>query len=294
MQVDPPTQAVTPALRQWIAEQLAAGCVAADILQSMRISGWQDSVARAVLQAALPGQDLPATVADAEAMAEPVSVPAKALPAPDLSSAPPVIHLPDRSVQVLMALSRPQVLLFGGLLSDDECDALVALAAPRLARSQTVDHHSGGNEVNAARTSDGMFFERGEAPLVARIEARIAALLHWPVDKGEGLQVLCYRPGAQYLPHFDYFDPAQPGTPAVLARGGQRLATLIMYLNTPEAGGATIFPDLNLEVTPTKGHAVFFSYAQAHPSSRSLHGGAAVQQGEKWIATKWLREAQYV
>jgi prolyl 4-hydroxylase len=47
-------------------------------------------------------------------------------------------------------------------------------------------------------------------------------------------------------------------------------------------------------VTPTKGHAVFFSYAQAHPSSRSLHGGAAVQQGEKWIATKWLREAQYV
>ncbi len=111
-----------------------------------------------------------------------------------------------------------------------------------------------------------MFFERGEAPLIARIERRIAALLRWPADHGEGLQILRYRPGAQYRPHHDYFDPAQPGTATVLERGGQRVATLVMYLNAPERGGATTFPDVGLEVAPVKGCAVFFSYDR--PQSR--------------------------
>ena len=54
---------------------------------------------------------------------------------------------------------------------------MVELARPRLARSETVQTQTGASEVNAARTSDGMFFERGENPVCARIEARIAALL---------------------------------------------------------------------------------------------------------------------
>ncbi len=278
--------AVTPALRQWLLDQLAAGCVAADILQAMRGSGWDDAVSLSALNDALAASAMPLLAAD--------TTPAPiALPAPNLREAPSLIALADRDVQVLMALSRPQVLLFGGLLSHEECDALMALATPRMARSETVDHRTGGSEVNAARTSEGMFFERGEAPLIQRIEARIAELLHWPVDKGEGLQVLRYRPGAQYEPHFDYFDPAQPGTPAVLRRGGQRLATLIMYLNTPERGGATTFPDLRLEVAPIKGCAVFFSYDRPHESTGTLHGGAPVRLGEKWVATKWLREGVF-
>ena len=159
--------------------------------------------------------------------------PRSPVPEPDLRGAPSVLRLPDREVQVLLTMQRPRVVLFGGFMSDEECDALMDLARPRLARSETVDHHSGGSEVNAARTSDGMFFERGEAPLIQRIEQRIAALLHWPVEQGEGLQILRYRPGAQYRPHFDYFDPAQPGTAAVLKRGGQRVGTLVMYLHVP-------------------------------------------------------------
>jgi prolyl 4-hydroxylase len=203
------------------------------------------------------------------------------------------LRLPDREVQLLFTLRRPRLVLFAGFLSDEECDALTTLAQPRLARSQTVDHQSGGSEVNAARTSDGMFFERGELPLVQRIEQRIAALLQWPVERGEGLQVLRYRPGAQYRPHFDYFDPAQPGTSAVLRHGGQRVGTLLMYLNTPPDGGLTIFPDVQLEVAPVKGHALFFSYDRPHESTGTLHGSTPVAQGEKWVATKWLREGVF-
>jgi prolyl 4-hydroxylase len=183
--------------------------------------------------------------------------------------------------------------VFGGLLSDDECDALIALSRPRMARSETVDTSTGGSEVNASRTSAGMFFSRGENGVCQTIEQRIATLLDWPLENGEGLQILHYGPGAEYKPHHDYFDPAQPGTPTILRRGGQRVGTLIMYLNTPAQGGSTVFPDVALEVAPVRGNAVFFSYDRPHTLTRTLHGGAPVIAGEKWVATKWLREGRF-
>ena len=138
-----------------------------------------------------------------------------------------------------------------------------------------------------------MFLDRGEHPICARLEARIADLLDWPAENGEGLQVLRYRPGAQYRPHYDYFDPQQPGSASLLARGGQRVASLVCYLNTPAVGGATVFPDVVLEVAPAQGNAVFFSYDRPHPSTRCLHAGAPVVDGEKWVATKRLRERRF-
>jgi len=184
--------------------------------------------------------------------------------------------------------------VFGNFLTSLECEALVNQARARLSASNTVDVATGAEMLHAARTSHGMFYERSENEVVQRVEARIAKVLKWPIKNGEGLQILRYTQGGQYLPHYDYFDPREAGTPALLTRGGQRVGTLIMYLQEPESGGSTVFPDLNLQVRPVKGRAVFFSYAQAHPSSRTLHGGEPVVTGEKWIATKWLREREFV
>jgi prolyl 4-hydroxylase len=107
------------------------------------------------------------------------------------------------------------------------------------------------------------------------------------------LQVLHYTKCTEYKPHYDYFDPEAPGTPTILRRGGQRVGTIIMYLHEPEKGGGTSFPDVHMEVAPKRGNAVFFSYDRPHPSTKSLHGGAPVLAGEKWIATKWLRERRF-
>ncbi|WP_309682857.1 2OG-Fe(II) oxygenase [Polaromonas sp.] len=200
----------------------------------------------------------------------------------------------DKWVTVLQRQPDPELIVFGNLLSAAECEALMEAARPRLARSLTVDTRTGGEERNRDRTSQGMFFTRSENAVVQRVEARIARLLRWPVQNGEGLQVLRYATGAQYKPHYDYFDPAEPGSEAILQRGGQRVATVIICLQAAARGGATVFPDLGLQVAPQRGQAVFFSYAQAHPASRSLHGGEPVRAGEKWVATKWLREREFV
>lgn len=286
-------QPITPELRQWIVEQAVAGCQPEDVLAAMRSSGWDEDVAIAAMEQALRERLTGGRPQAAPASAAAVPV-AAALPEPPLQDAPTRLVVEGHALQVLTTLRNPRVVVFGGLLAEAECEALMALAAPRLLRSETVENHTGDSEVNAARTSDGMFFGRGETPLIDAIERRLAALLRWPLENGEGLQVLRYRPGAEYKPHHDYFDPAHAGTARILQRGGQRVGTLVMYLNTPEAGGATVFPDVGLEVAPVRGNAVFFSYDRPDASTRTLHGGAPVIAGEKWVATKWLREGVFV
>lgn len=282
-------QTVTEELRRWIVAQAEAGCRPEDVLAAMHASGWAEGVALEAMESTLRAR-LDEVAAEQGAAA---ALPVLEVPEPDLAGGVTAFASDGRQMQLLLSMRLPRVLLIGGFLSDEECDELRAQAAPRLVRSETVDTSTGGSEINAARTSDGMFFARGETPLIERIERRIAALLRWPLERGEGMQVLRYGPGAEYRPHHDYFDPAQPGTPTVLARGGQRVGTLLMYLNTPAAGGATTFPDVALDIAAVKGHAVYFSYDRPHPATRTLHGGAPVIAGEKWVATKWLREAEF-
>ncbi len=273
-------------LLKWLNECLARGHTAASLTATALQSGWHADTVRATVAEAV-GRELIAnrTV---------VRTPGGSLPEPDMTQSPTFIQTSDRRVEILTVVKHPRVVVFGNLLSDEECESLIELAQPKLARSQTVDNQTGGEEVNSARTSDGMFFTRSENPVCDRVEKRLAELLNWPFENGEGLQVLRYRMGAQYVPHYDYFDPAQPGTAKIVQRGGQRVATVVMYLRTPERGGATVFPDIGLEVQPVKGSGVFFSYDRPHPDTKTLHGGTPVTLGEKYVATKWLREKEFI
>jgi prolyl 4-hydroxylase len=283
-------QYISTELRQWIIAQATAGVPPDQVLEAMKTSGWQEDVAIQALEETLQNH-LAQRQQPKPSVHEALPVP---VPEPALADSPSKIRVLDRDVTVLMNMKHPRVVVFGGLLSDAECDQIIALAGPRMARSETVDNTTGGSEVNAARTSRGMFFERGETGVIDRVERRVAALLGWPIENGEGLQVLHYKPGAEYKPHYDYFDPVHPGSVPILARGGQRVGTLLMYLNTPTRGGGTTFPDVGLEIAPIKGNAVYFSYDRPHIATKSLHGGAPVIAGEKWVATKWLREREFI
>ncbi|MEO8311831.1 MAG: 2OG-Fe(II) oxygenase [Caldimonas sp.] len=288
-----PVQPITPELRQWIVAQATAGHPPDIVLDAMKASGWDEDVALAALETTMRSHLGLASDDDASSAGDAAAEPARPVPGAAITAGTPAIDAGDRDVRVVMAMTLPRVVVFADLLSADECTELIALARSRLARSETVETSTGESAVNPARTSEGMFFEPAEFPVCARLEKRIAALLGWPLGNGEGLQVLRYGPGTEYRPHFDYFDPDEAGTPAILQRGGQRVGSIVCYLNTPDAGGATVFPDVGLEVAPVRGNAVFFSYDRPHPATRTLHGGAPVDAGEKWVATKWLREGRF-
>ena len=280
------TPVIDEALLQWLLGQVHAGATPVAVVDAMVERGWGEDAAGAALEEAMRRHL-------ADHAREHGLPPCERVPAPVVMNGASVITAGDRRVTVLANMLHPRIVVFGGVLSEAECDALVAMGRERLRPSSVFNAETGADEAHAARTSEGMFFQRGENALCERIERRLAALVDWPLENGEGLQLLRYGPGAEYRPHHDYFDPEQAGASVVLARGGQRVASIVMYLNTPARGGATTFPDARFEVAAVKGNAVFFAYDRPHPMTGTLHAGAPVIEGEKWVATKWLRVGPY-
>ncbi len=183
-------QLITPELKSWIVAQATAGHPPDIVLDAMKASGWDEDIAIDALETTMREHLAGVAVANVAAIE-----PARPVPGRQIAAGTPFVRAADREVKVVMALTLPRVVVFADLISADECAELIALARTRLARSETVETATGSNAVNPARTSDGMFFQPAEFPVCGRIEQRIAALLDWPLENGEGLQVLRYGPG---------------------------------------------------------------------------------------------------
>lgn len=266
-------------LRAWILSTARAGHDIDQIITLLRDAGYPSRQARQMVAKTLDRPGAALNVASDHKRGKRTRHPE-----------PPVMTADGHRTEVSLCVEKPALRVLDGLLDADECTQLIALARPRLERALTADA-DGGQQVDASRTSSGMFFGIGETPLIERIEQRIADLVDLPVEHGEGLQVLNYQPGEQYEPHFDWFDPHLDGYKVLAARGGQRIASVIMYLDSPAGGGGTHFPTIGLTVCARRGSAVYFAYEGGDQSS--LHAGLPVTAGEKWIATKWLREAPF-
>jgi prolyl 4-hydroxylase len=120
--------------------------------------------------------------------------------------------------------------------------------------------------------------------------------MNGPAENGEGLQVLRYGPGGECRAHFDFLVPSNKANSESIARSGQRLSTLIVYLNDVAEGGETVFPEIGLSVVPRRGDALYFEYTNSRMQVdvKSAHGGAPVVSGEKWVVTKWMRTRRFV
>jgi prolyl 4-hydroxylase len=205
-----------------------------------------------------------------------------------------IVTQDGQQIQVAMRVTAPDVVLLDNFMTHEECDAFCELSKSTLTKSTVVDDVTGAHVGHEHRTSMGTYFTLGQNDLVKKIEARIAEITGTPVPNGEGIQILNYADGGEYRPHFDYF-PNSAGGRAHTAKSGQRTITVIMYLNDVKAGGATVLPDIKLSVYPKKGSALYFSYvnSKGQVDPLTLHGGSPVVDGEKWIATKWIRERVY-
>ena len=284
--------------QDWIKENLARSCSPLDMANSMARSGQHSmAVARAAIDEALRMRSRAdggaAGAAEVDNPAQSVFVAPQQMPFIDIERNR--VAAPDREVELLFVLKQPQVILLGNVLSMEECDAIVAHCGTRYTRSTVTGEADGASVVHEGRTSEMAFIQRGEAEVAERIERRLAALAHWPAECGEPFQLQKYGSTQEYRPHFDWLDPDSDGHRSHLARGGQRLATFILYLSDVEQGGGTVFPGIGLEVFPKKGNALWFLNTDANhqPDRQTLHGGAPVVSGTKIIANKWLRQGRY-
>lgn len=197
----------------------------------------------------------------------------------------------DRKVRKLMSMGSLDVVLYENFLSEEEMDHIKKNSEPHLQRSKVVGPNMSNLEV-PVRTSDGTFFDLGQDPVIAALEERVAKVTGIPASHGEGLQILRYRDAQEYKPHFDFFEPQSPEDSRKVEIAGNRVGTMIFYLSDVDEGGSTYFPQLKLAIHPRKGSALWFGYmgADGVPDMRSEHAGLPVLNGEKWIATKWLRQ----
>ncbi|GJY29076.1 probable prolyl 4-hydroxylase 10 [Tanacetum coccineum] len=131
--------------------------------------------------------------------------------------------------------------------SQEECEYLINLAKPHMVKSTVVDSDTGKSTDSRVRTSSGTFLARGRDKTIRTIEKRIADFTFLPVEHGEGLQILHYEVGQKYEPHYDYFQDEFN-----TKNGGQRMATVLMYLSDVEEGGETVFPSAkgNISAVP--------------------------------------------
>ena len=284
-----------PQLKEWILHNIDRGIPPSPLVQNMVEQGFDaqiaDQLVRTIWSARAMGTPIPDEAIDPEQIEA-----AQYRYAASGQCRANTIVIDERSIRLVAALAQPVALVFDNVLSADECAQLIALASQRLAPSTLVDPGTGMDVANANRSSEGMFFQPQENPLVARIERRVAQLMNLPLENGEGLQILRYRSGAQITPHFDFLMPTNAANRASLERSGQRVSTMLLYLNDVVQGGETLFPEIGFQVAPRQGSALYFEYCNSagQLDARSLHASAPVGTGEKWVATKWMRQRRFV
>jgi prolyl 4-hydroxylase len=187
----------------------------------------------------------------------------------------------------------PLVRICVAFLSPDECDHLVALSRPFLAPSKVITDSGKLERRMQERTSEEMAVQEQIKDIVVwNVEQRLARFAGLPAEHGEPLMILHYGPGDEYRPHVDYFDPRIESNAVQLGRAGQRIVTVLTYLSDVEDGGATSFPKIGLRVRAEKGKALLFGNCRADGEVEPLtqHAGEPVLAGEKWLATRWIRE----
>lgn len=180
----------------------------------------------------------------------------------------------------------PAITRFSGLFSAEECAWLAAAAAPMLEPAVVVDPASGRQVRDPVRVCDSAGFPWPlENPAIHALNRRLAAASRTMPEQGEPLQVLRYRSGGEYKPHFD----AIPGF------SNQRIMTFLVWLNADYDGGETVFPTPGLKLKGKPGDAILFR--NTGPDGRrdpaSGHAGLPVSAGEKIIASRWIRERAF-
>ncbi|KAM3837826.1 prolyl 4-hydroxylase subunit alpha-3 [Vipera latastei] len=185
---------------------------------------------------------------------------------------------------------RPEVTLYHDFVSPSEAEKIKALAAPGLQRSVVA---SGEKQEEADyRISQSAWLKDGVDPVIGALGRRAAALTGLSIQHpyAEYLQVVNYGLGGHYEPHFDHATSRK--SPLYRMKSGNRIATLMIYLSSVEAGGSTAFIYANLSVPVVKNAALFWWNLRknGHGDEDTLHAGCPVLAGDKWVANKWFHE----
>lgn len=187
----------------------------------------------------------------------------------------------------------PRVAVLEQFLPPSFCEWIVRRAEPKLRPARLKGTPTGA--AAGHRTSSGAGFSLVDSDLILQmVNGRIADAMGVPMGNQEPSNVLRYGPGEEYKAHFDFITESEANR-RELAAVGQRVCTLLIYLNEGYEGGETEFPVLQWKYKGRPGDALMFWNVgpDGQPDRQTLHAGLPVTQGEKWLFSKWVRARAY-
>jgi len=192
--------------------------------------------------------------------------------------------------------------VYENVLSKEYCDKIIKYSEPLMINQPLhgTEKLKEGHPQKDWRTSNQCFIDKSQ-PIINELDKAASTLTKISINNFEKTSVIRYKKGQEYKGHFDFFDEGkQEYYDKAISFGGNRIATALFYLSDEFEGGETSFLRCdNLTIKPKKGMCIIwqnmidtraFGDKIYKPNMASYHAGLPVKSGEKWIATKWIRE----
>lgn len=184
-------------------------------------------------------------------------------------------------------------IIVNSILTPEDCKYIIEKAEPKFSRSGTL----GSSGADPARTSDTAWIQKDD-PVAQKVFQQACELTGKSLENCESLQVVRYKPGTFYKQHHDSCCDDNKACEDFEEKGGQRIATLLVYLNNDFTDGETHFPDYgDLKLKPPSGSGILFrpmakDSEQCHP--KALHAGLPITSGTKYVCNAWVRENKFI
>ena len=193
---------------------------------------------------------------------------------------------------VRVATDRADLFTLTNFLDPAGCATMIGLIEENCEPSSIFEAEGYGSDYRNSSSCNLLRWD----PRVKLVDDAIADLLGLAPEYGETVQGQRYEVGQQFRQHADFFFIDQPYWPEVEKNGGQRTWTAMVFLNEPEGGGATSFPQLGLNIAPERGKLLAWNNMcpNGAPNLMTMHEGTTVTEGRKYIVTKWFRERPWI
>lgn len=256
---------------RWLHLNIARGCDRNELRETLRREGFEEGSIQAGFNSAARHAPAPAPAVEPSVDGKP--------PAARLSIANAVRH----------GAGKAELYIADDFLTPGEC-AEIAERVRETLRPSTISAPSGAAGYDGSfRTSRTCDLDDSD-PAVARLNEKICAAIGFDKQLAEPTQGQHYEIGQVFKTHTDFFKPYELEKFSSQALG-QRTWTFMIYLNEPEGGGETEFPDLGMKVTPKLGRAVIWNNLRdtGDGNDQTRHQSLPVTGGTKTIITKWFR-----
>ncbi|XP_001981171.2 prolyl 4-hydroxylase subunit alpha-1 isoform X2 [Drosophila erecta] len=200
------------------------------------------------------------------------------------TTSPFLILAPLKMEQISL---EPYIVVYHDILPEGDIHQLIALAEPRLRATLAFTEDKSDSVFGAFLPFKDMN-SSGE-PVLDRLTQRMRDITGLQIHQRNRINIIKYGFGAHYAARHDFFNETNSETEGY----GDRMATVMFYLNDAPNGGATVFPRINVKVPAERGKVLFWYNLDGETHDvdpKTVHAACPVFHGSKWVMAAWIHE----